>query len=236
VSTEPAIPTTEIAAFRWDAADAYLFDIDGTLLNSRDGVHYYAFKNAVRHFFGVPPDFDRVPLHGNTDPGIIRAVLRQSVIDEAAINARLAPMMAAMCAEVEQNAAGMRPEVCPSIEDLIQRLHSGGKLLAVASGNLESIAWKKLEASGLRQFFAFGSFSDHRELRADIIRWGVEEARRRLAHNATVYVVGDTPADIEAARAVGVPVIAVATGIFSLEQLKSHEPDLCISCCTGLLQ
>jgi phosphoglycolate phosphatase-like HAD superfamily hydrolase len=176
-----------------------------------------------------------VPLHGNTDPGIIRAVLRQSGIAEADINAKLAPMMSAMCAEVEQNAGGMRPELCPSIEELIRRLHAAGKLLGVASGNLEPIAWKKLEAGGLRQFFAFGSFSDRRELRADIIRWGVEETRRRLSDSAIVYVVGDTPADIQAARDVGVPIIAVATGIFSLNQLKSHRPDLCISSCTELL-
>jgi len=241
VSTEPGSETRTSAApadsgFRWDAADAYLFDIDGTLLNSRDGVHYNAFLNAVRHFFGVPPNFDRVPLHGNTDPGIIRAVLRQSGIADADINAKLAPMMSAMCAEVEQNAGAMRPELCPAVEELVRRLNAAGKLLAVASGNLEVIAWKKLEASGLRSFFAFGSFSDQHEQRADIVGWGVAEARRRLGWEAAVHVVGDTPADILAARAAGVPVIAVATGIFSLLELKSHQPDLCVSCCTELLE
>lgn len=231
----PASDVLASSAFRWDAADAYLFDIDGTLLNSRDAVHYNAFLNAVQQFFGVPPNFDRVPLHGNTDPGIIRAVLRQSGIADADINAKLAPMIAAMCAEVEQNAAGMHPELCPSIEELVKRLDAAGKLLAVASGNLETIAWKKLDAAGLRRFFAFGSFSDRCEQRADIIRWAVAEARRRLSPTAVVYVVGDTPADIQAAHAAGVPVIAVATGIFSLQELKSHEPDLCVSCCTELL-
>jgi len=237
VSTDLPVPAPPAATnFRWDAADAYLFDIDGTLLNSRDRVHYNAFLNAMQRFFGVPPNFDRVSLHGNTDPGIIRAVLRQSAISDADIDAKLAPMMAAMCAEAEQNAANMRPELCPSIEELVRRLRAAGKLLAVASGNLETIAWKKLEASGLRPFFAFGSFSDHRELRADIIRWGVAEARRRLGSAATVYVVGDTPSDIHAARAAGVPVIAVATGIFSLQELQSQQPDLCVSCCTELLE
>ena len=118
---------------------------------------------------------------------------------------------------------------------MLKRLAAAGKLLAVATGNLEAIAWKKLEACGLRPFFAFGSFSDHREQRADVVRWGVDEARRRLGQQASVYVVGDTPADIQAARAAGVPAIAVATGIFSLEELKSHGPDLCVSCCTELL-
>jgi len=237
VTTDSRISETSAAStFRWDAADAYLFDIDGTLLNSRDGVHYNAFLNAVRRFFGVPPNFDRVPLHGNTDPGIIRAVLRQSGIADADVNARLAPMLAAMCAEVEQNCGEMRPELCPSIEELVTRLAAAGKLLALASGNLETIAWTKLEASGLRPYFAFGSFSDRREQRADIIRWGVEEARRRLGNAAAVYVVGDTPADIQAAHAAGVPVIAVATGIFSIQELLSHGPELCVGCCTDLLR
>lgn len=231
----PAAPGKS-SGFRWDAADAYLFDIDGTLLNSRDGVHYNAFQNAVRQFFGLSPKIDRVPLHGNTDLGIIRAVLRREGVSDAEIDAKLPLMTARMCEEVEQNAVGMRPELCPSVEELVRRLAAAGRLLAVASGNLEKIAWKKLEASGLRPFFAFGSFSDHRELRADIIRWGVAEARRRLSDAAAVYVVGDTPSDIQAARAAGVPVIAVATGIFSLAELKSHGPDLCVGCCTELLE
>ena len=230
------VTTGREAAFRWDAADAYLFDVDSTLLYARDGIHYNAFLNAVRQFFAVPAKTDGVPLHGNTDLGIIRAVLRREGVSDAEIDAKLPLMTAAMCAEVERNAARMRPELCPSVEEVVQRLAAAGKLLGLATGNLEIIAWKKLEACGLRPFFAFGSFSDHREQRADVVRWGVDEARRRLWPEATVYVVGDTPADIQAARAAGVPVIAVATGIFSLQELKSYQPDLCVSCCTELLE
>src|SRR5205807_1540782 len=76
-------------AFRWSAADAYLFDIDGTLLNSRDGVHYNAFNNAVRRFFGVSSKIDGVPVHGNTDPGIIRAVLEREGVNGAELEAKL---------------------------------------------------------------------------------------------------------------------------------------------------
>ncbi|MFI5089862.1 MAG: HAD family hydrolase [Terriglobales bacterium] len=238
MNTDSRIPATpaEASAFRWDSADTYLFDIDGTLLNSRDGIHFTAFHNAVRRFFGVPSKIDRVPLHGNTDLGIIRAVLRREGVSDVEIDDKLPLMTAAMCEEVERNAIGMQPELCPSVAELVQRLDAAGKLLALATGNLETIAWKKLEASGLRQYFAFGSFSDQREQRADIIRWGVAEARRRLSTAAVVYVVGDTPSDIQAAHAAGVPVIAVATGIFSLEELKSHGPDLCVECCTELLE
>jgi phosphoglycolate phosphatase len=233
-SRTPAAPAP-VSAFRWDAADAYLFDIDSTLLYSRDRIHYNAFLNAVRQIFALPASVEGVPLHGRTDLAIIRAVLRREGIPDPEIDAKLPLVTAAMCAEVERNAAGMRPELCPSVEDVVKRLAAAGKLLALATGNLESIAWRKLEACGLRPYFAFGSFSDQREQREDVVRWGVDEARRRLGRQASVYVVGDTPADIQAARAAGVPVIAVATGIFSLEDLQSHRPDLCVGCCTELL-
>lgn len=221
--------------FRWDAADAYLFDIDGTLLNSRDAVHYNAFHSAVQKHFGVSSRIDGVPVHGNTDIGIIRAVLRREGISDAELETKLPLLVEHMCSEVERNSSGLRPELCPSVGELVTLLHQAGKLLGVASGNLERIAWKKLEASGLRRFFVFGCFSDRQEKREDIFHNGIAEARRRLGERASVFVVGDTPSDILAARAVGVPVIAVATGIYSAAELISHQPEACVECCTELL-
>ena len=83
--------------------------------------------------------------------------------------------------------------------------------------------------------FAFASFSFPRELRAEIFQHGIDLARRLLGENASVTVVGDTPSDIEAARTVGVPVIALATGIYSFAQLQAHDPDACFACGTDLL-
>ena len=142
---------------------------------------------------------------------------------------------AAMCDDAKRNAAGMSPKLCPSIAELLNQLYSDGKLLGVVSGNLEPIGWSKLEAAGLPHLFAFGSFSGARELRQDIFRHGMEEAQRRLRNEAAVYFVGDTPADIAAAKAIGAPIIAVATGIYKVEELLSHGPDWCVSCCTELL-
>lgn len=222
-------------SIRWRDADAYLFDIDGTLLNSRDGVHYFSFHHAVKEVFGVDSRIDGVPVHGNTDIGILRAVLEREGIGAGAFARKLPEMIASMCAEAERNKADMRPELCPSVRELIETLHGRGKLLGVVSGNLEPIGWLKLEAAGLRRYFAFGSFSDRHERRADIFRHGIAEARRRTAPDAAIYVLGDTPLDIAAAREAAVPIIAVATGIYPPDQLLAHRPDLCVSCCTDLL-
>jgi phosphoglycolate phosphatase len=221
--------------FRWDAADAYLFDIDGTLLNSRDAVHYFAFHNAAKEVLGIEANIEGVPVHGNTDVGILRAVLQRAGLENSAIDASMAQIVAAMCAEVQRNREQLRPELCPSILDLLFHLKAQGKLLGAASGNLETIGWLKLEKAGIRPMFAFGSFSFPRESRADIFQHGVDLARQQLGAHATVTAVGDTPADVQAARATGIPVITLATGIFSFDDLMAHNPDACLGCATDLL-
>jgi phosphoglycolate phosphatase-like HAD superfamily hydrolase len=222
--------------FQWDRADAYLFDIDGTLVRSRDPVHYLAFQYAMRRVFGLEATIDNVPVQGNTDVGILRAVLRREGLADPEINAGLPALIEHMCAEARRNAAQMSPELCPSIHELISALYSQGKLLGAASGNLETIGWLKLEKAGLRRMFSFGSFSHPLEYRADIFREGVKMARQRLGPSASVYVVGDTPSDIEAAKIVGVPVIAVATGIFQFDDLLALQPDACFTCATDMLK
>jgi phosphoglycolate phosphatase len=221
--------------FRWDASDAYLFDIDGTLLNSRDAVHYFAFRNAAQSVLGREISLEGLLVHGNTDPGILRAALRRAGLADHAIDEAMAQIVGHMCAEVERNREQLRPELCPSIPELIAWLRAHGKLLGAASGNLETIGWLKLERAGLRDDFAFGSFSFPRESRADIFRHGMALARERLGPAASVTVVGDTPSDIEAARAVGAPVIALATGIFSFSDLMACGPDACFACGDDLL-
>jgi phosphoglycolate phosphatase len=221
--------------FRWDSADAFLFDIDGTLLNSRDAVHYFAFRNAVRDVLGIEASIEGVPVHGNTDIGILRAVLQRAGLRDRAIDKHMPQIVARMCAEVQQDREQLNPELCPSILELLNYLQAQGKLLGAASGNLETVGWLKLQKAGLRPMFTFASFSFPRELRAEIFQYGIDLARQRLGEHASVTVVGDTPADIEAARTVGVPVIALATGIYSFAQLQAHDPDACFACGTDLL-
>jgi phosphoglycolate phosphatase-like HAD superfamily hydrolase len=223
-----------LRGFNWRGFDAYLFDIDGTLLNSRDAVHYQAFLVAMAEFYGCPVGLEGVPVHGSTDPLILIAALEKAGVCEADARAGLEGAMARMCSEVEARADEMRPELCGAVPKLLEELKVAGKLIGVTSGNIERIGWAKLKSAGIADYFSFGSFSDRNETRTGIFQWGAEEARRRLSENAQVCFVGDTPADVAAAKACGFPVIAVATGIFSLEELSKGEPDMCIPDCETL--
>jgi phosphoglycolate phosphatase len=221
--------------FDWRAADAYLFDIDGTLLNTRDGVHYYSFRNVLKNIFGIDASLEGVPVHGNTDVGILRAVIRRAGVSDASFEEKLPLIVQHMSDEVERKSAEIRADVCPSIPELLESLRASGKLLGIVTGNFERIGWAKLTATDLKQYFSFGSFGDKNEMRADIFLHGRKEAQKRLGHGATTHVVGDTPADILAARQAGLPIISVATGVYPLHELAAHHPDLCVPCCTDLL-
>jgi phosphoglycolate phosphatase-like HAD superfamily hydrolase len=224
------------SGFEWRAAGAYLFDIDGTLVNTRDLVHYHSFTHAMREVLGVETTIDGLALQGNTEPGILRDALRRVGMADDVIEAKLPVLARSMCQYVREHAEELRPELCRSILELVQELYGRGKLLGVASGNLETIGWLKLERAGVRHMFSFGSFSMPRQSRADIFAHGIEQARQRLGTSAKVHVVGDTPSDIHAAREVGVPVIALATGIFSFTELMACEPDACFGCGADLLR
>jgi phosphoglycolate phosphatase-like HAD superfamily hydrolase len=220
--------------FDWRGFDAYLFDIDGTLLNSRDGVHFEASQIAMQEMYGRSVELEGITLHGSTDPIILLAALERAGVCEADGRAALGEAISRMCAEVERRAEELRPELCGAVVRLLTELKAGGKLLGVASGNVERIGQAKLKAAGIDEYFSFGSYSDRNETRTEIFRWGAEEARRRLGEAARVCFVGDTPADVHAAKSCGFPVIAVATGIFSLIELAKEGPDMCIPGCETL--
>jgi len=213
--------------FRWMDFDAYLFDIDGTLLVTRDLVHYNALNRAIREVYGY---------HGKTDLGILRAVLERSGISGDVFEAKLPEALAIVCAEVSGNANRIAADVCCCIPEVLAKLQAAGTLLGVASGNLETVGWHKLEAAGLRQFFSFGFFSDQCEARVNIFRNAVEHARRKLGRAASVCFIGDTPEDIRAAHGAGAQVVAVGTGTFSFAELSRYEPDACVTSCRDLLR
>ncbi len=226
---------TNANGFDWMGADAYLFDIDGTLLVSRDGVHRNALHRAMREAYGIDTTIDGIAYHGKTDLGILRAALERTGVSSDQFEANLPAAMEVVCRDVSANANRITPTVCSAIPELLAELKAAGKLLGLASGNLESVGWLKIEAAGLRDFFSFGCFSDRHESRANIFRQAVAEVQRRLGESAQVCFIGDTPEDIRAARFANSKIVAVCTGIFAAEELTSHEPDICVASCAELL-
>jgi len=219
----------------WDAFDAYLFDVDGTLLNCTDAVHYFAFCEALKMLSGRDLNLDGVTAHGNTDFGILRDALMLAGVEEADWRPRVSEACSSMADYVVTNRHEVKSDALPATREVLEHLRSRKAVLGVATGNLESIGRIKLESCGLLKHFDFFAFSDGLECRADVYSRALERARDIAGADAAICAVGDTPADVRAARQHGISVIAVATGIHSREQLSQEQPDLCLSSLAELM-
>lgn len=221
--------------FVWDQQDAYLFDIDGTLLRSRDRIHVDSFADSVQRVTGFEVTLAGIVLHGSTDTGILREACNQAGIPPEILEAHTAAILEAMGKSVADQRHAMDLVRMPGVEDALEHLADRGALLGVATGNLEMIGWIKVEAAGLREWFRFGGFSDHFPVRSELIAHAAGKAREMAGANARICVVGDTPRDIEAARANSLPVIAVATGRYSFDELLRLQPEACATSLADLL-
>jgi phosphoglycolate phosphatase len=235
-------PTARIAIepdFAWDGQDAYLFDIDGTLLRSRDRVHIDSFASSVERVTGFEITLAGVLLHGNTDTAILREACRQAGIPPQLLEERIDAILEAMRNSVAERRHELDLALMPGVEDVLRHLARKGALLGVATGNLETIGWIKIEKAGLREWFRFGGFSDHFPIRGELVAhaaWKAREmARTNECPDPTVCVVGDTPRDIEAAHSNLLPVIAVATGRCTFDELLECKPEACVSSLADLL-
>src|SRR5579864_4232529 len=96
-------------AFRWRDADAYLFDIDGTLLLSPDRTHRYALHRAMLDVYGVETTIDGIAYHGKTDPGILRAALERMGIPAATIDTKMSDALAVVRSDASEKAHRIKP-------------------------------------------------------------------------------------------------------------------------------
>lgn len=223
------VPAENTLLRPWDAFDAYLFDVDGTLINCRDAVHYFAFCAALRFLSDRDLNLDGVTAHGNTDVGILRDALTLAELPESRWRPRLAEACERMCTHVHEHRNELRAEVLPGVREVLLHLRARGAFIGVATGNLKGIGTAKLQSCGLFDLFHFHAFSDGFEYRSEVYRSALDQARSAASPHASVCAIGDTPADIRAARDHGISVIAVATGIHPLPQLAAEQPDLCVS-------
>jgi phosphoglycolate phosphatase len=221
--------------FVWDRQDAYLFDIDGTLLRSRDRVHFDSVATSVQRVTGFEITLAGVLLHGSTDTAILREAYRQAGLPANVLEERYEAILEAMRNCVAERRHELDPIVMPGVNEVLHHLARRGALLGVASGNLEAIGWIKIEKAGLREWFRFGGFSDHFPVRAELIAQAASKARELAGKDAKICVVGDTPRDIEAARANFLSVIAVATGKYSYDELLEHQPEVSVTSLADLL-
>lgn len=204
-----------------------LFDIDGTLVRRAGPHHREALVEGIRRITGLASTTEGIPVQGMLDPDIVTLMLRHAGVSRQRIQAALPEILRAAERHYLRVCPALHTKHCPGVEPLLQRLTRRGILLGLVTGNLTRIGWRKLERAGLRDYFRFGAFGEMARTRAGLVRLAIREGLRRgwIGRDAPVSLIGDAPADIAAARANGIRIISVKTGITPPEELRALEPD-----------
>ncbi len=206
-----------------------LFDIDGTLLTAH-GAGRRAMEAGFSGITGRDDGLAEIRFAGMTDPSIVRAGLEAigAAHDEHVVERVIEHYLEHLPAQLSQRP----PRVLPGVPRLLDWVgtHSG-VAVGVGTGNVERGARAKLRAAGLDEHFAFGGFGSDHEERAQLLRVGAARGAaqlRRSVEDCRVVVVGDTPRDVAAARAIHAECVAVATSYYDRAALEETGADLVV--------
>lgn len=206
-----------------------LFDIDGTLLNS-EGLGRTSMRRALGEIFGSPGN-PAYRYDGKTDKQIVRDVMRLEGHSDEHIDLRMDTLIGLYLEGLDEGVKSGKFNVHPheGVVDLLDALEARDDVvLGLLTGNVESGARMKLAAAGLDpDRFRVNAFGSDHENRPELPAIAQRRASEQLGLDIVgerVVVIGDTPADIECGRSLGVRAIGVASGHYTVEQLLQHNP------------
>lgn len=203
-----------------------LFDIDYTLTVGFDA-DSIAFDESLKNVYGLDVSDDPIDFIGKTHMQIATEILSKHGFDQFTIKSKLHKSMDYMVSRYNELADSYHIEALGGTKELLSALREKGVLLGLITGNVEGIAWGKVNRAGLGDYFKFGAFGSDDMERSNLIRIAIRKAEEGygfIFHN-NVFVLGDSPRDISAGRKVGVKTIGVTTGIFSRQQLLDSGAD-----------
>jgi phosphoglycolate phosphatase len=206
-----------------------LFDIDGTLLSS-EGLGRTAMRRALGSIFGSPGN-PAYRYDGKTDRQIVRDVMRLEGHSDQHIDSQMDRLIETYLEGLREGAKSGKFNVRPlaGVVELLDALEPREDVvLGLLTGNVEPGARTKLIAAGINpdrfRVNAFGSDSEHRPELPAIAKSRASEKLGLDIDGGRMVVIGDTPADIACGRSVGAKAIGVASGHYTVEQLREHDP------------
>ena len=207
-----------------------LFDIDGTLcLTGRAG--WRAMNHACAEVVGADDAMTSVEFAGRTDWSILRDIMAKygRTLDTALLEDLRDRYVRHLVEEIQQPGTGVK-DVMPGINALLEDLRQRDDVaLALLTGNFLEGARIKLEYFDLWKYFPCGAFGGDAASRNDLVPIALSRARACGIVNgqpSQVLVVGDTPNDIECALVADATPVGVATGGYSVDDLRAAGAEI----------
>jgi phosphoglycolate phosphatase-like HAD superfamily hydrolase len=203
-----------------------LFDVDETLVHT-GGSGARSWKAAFDKLYGVPADIGEHSSAGETDPQVARATFK-GVLGRNASDDELDRLYALYLLHLAEDIlVSAQYRALPGAEQTLKKLGEEGVMLGLVSGAMEGAARTKLIPANFNRFFIFGAYGSDSPDRAELTGLAIDKAVRLHGQLTPdqVYVVGDTPHDIEATKAAGAVSVGVASGHYSIDQLEEAGGD-----------
>jgi len=204
-----------------------LFDIDGTLIDSgRSGTK--ALEMTFKRLYGIEKAMDEIEPDGKTDLAIIREIFLRKLFRQPTKEEMMKASFFYLHFLRKNIRVTTKYTLKPGVKKLLETLRKeSGVITGLATGNLRRGAFIKLSRGRLFNYFEVGGYGSDSEDRIEVINIAIRRARQlpKGREIEEIYVVGDTPLDIESGRKAGGITVAVATGKFNKEELLMASPD-----------
>lgn len=180
-------------------------------------------ERAFREVMGQPGEFSHIDFAGRTDPAMLHLAAERLGITIAPAQW---PRLLEAFVEALAATAGAT-QALPGVPALLHQLAANPRVgLGVGTGNVEAGAAIKLAAAGLAGVFPVGGYGSDGESREAMLTVALARTRAHYgAPEVPAVTVGDTPRDVDAAHALGVRCIAVATGRYGVPALTAAGAD-----------
>lgn len=207
--------------------DAIFFDVDGTLTTDCEIMRAGFRKAFAKHGYTISTD----PWRGSgcTDYQIFLIYLSDydlSPEETTRIADEIAEDQISIILETLKNEP---MECCPGIPELLAALKAAGIPFGLLTGNHKELAGPKLAKAGLDpNDFSYGGFGNKSPKRIVTAQRALQSASEYFGFPIAPersLVIGDTPNDIRCAHELGAKALAVATGKYSMDQLREFAPD-----------
>lgn len=208
----------------------FLFDVDGTLVFAH-GVGRLALTKAMKEVYGVAPVYEDYDARGKTDIRIVFGVMRGAGVPAELIATRLRSCFEVYARHLDALIDNGHPiRTMPGIPELVRALSAReDALVGLLTGNVEQGARAKLRPTGLVPYFRVGAYGSDDADRRRLPAIARERAHALTGHDIPferIVIIGDTPLDVDCARACGARSVAVSTGQHSYDELATCSPDL----------
>lgn len=202
-----------------------LYDIDGTLITA-GGAGTRSLNRAFHRLFGIEEAFRTISMAGKTDPQIMREGLKLHGLDH--LDGNVDKMIGQYLFFLKEEIENPMRHIMPGIQESLDLFGDRGITIGLLTGNLEKGAKIKLSPFGIFDYFNSGAFGSDHEDRNELLPIAIEKYKKQGLEFSPkdCYVIGDTPRDVQCAKVHGAYCIAVATGPYSVDDLRNTEADI----------